>query len=61
MYVKAYSTFLICALVSAFGAWLLVSSHGSVGRNAGPFLLVVAGLGAVVIPMLMVSQERTKE
>ena len=56
---KPYVAFAVCALVAAFGAWLLVNSHGSVERDVAPWLLVVFGLGAIVVPLVLVLTDKT--
>jgi hypothetical protein len=48
-----YLVFAGCALIAAFGAWLLRFSGGRTENEWGLVLLVVFGLGSVVLPLLI--------
>ncbi len=48
-----YLVFAACALLAAFGAWLLRFSGGRTENEWGLVLLVVFGLGSVVLPLLI--------
>ena len=49
---SSYLIFIICSTISAFGTWLLVHSGGPTAREIAPYLTVIFGLGAIVLPIL---------
>ena len=56
----ALSTFVVCALIAAFGSQLLFS-YGRPMNKLGCFLLVVFGLGAITLPLLVAQLGRGRK
>ena len=58
---SAYIVFVVCAVLAAFGAWLVRFSNGRTENEIGLIIFVVGGLAAVVLPILMALQHNSRK